>query len=635
MISADHVKKALNDNESRVQGIAQGRVKFDILVNLILKQIRVTDPRGFHFRHIGTGKSNSEVLLLVETPGGLRVIKCGPLKEIETEYRHFDTDLKPPALALRMSDQFRPGEFTMRGPDDIEHTHAAASSRVVGDCTSVETLRSALKNPAFTLSDILTAFDSLGTELADWQRCSTEPTISPKLPFGQFPWLEESKENILSALDAYQMRTGCAISSKLRELITNPENPPERWLDQLKGVKTNRVGVCHGDLNSQNVLIGTTSSSPVRAFVIDFFWASEGKYSPALDWAKLERDVKLRGLTDATDTNPELFTTHLCLLNINLRSGDFEKGDDTHIGKCIGLISKIRQQYSEEFRGPGSRIEYLYYLLCWHLAYLNTEEFHAITENGDSARADAFVKSAIDTFQILDESITNFGSPKTITAISPAATADEEAHTINGSRKHIKTFVIFAVIAVVIGMLVLATWSYVPATQHQHRLFVHIFDPNGNPVQVQDVELDCSVPCFIKTINGYWEIEIPDGTLGKHREFVLRASVPARFLRGSSTVPITDGTNSVDLKLSHPETFISGMLKDDTGKPLPHVRIGLATFPAEAVTTSPLGEFSFPAHAAPGESVRLSIYGQKIELITDFYQVGNQVEVTAVTLQNK
>jgi hypothetical protein len=94
----------------------------------------------------------------------------------------------------------------------------------------------------------------------------------------------------------------------------------------------------------------------------------------------------------------------------------FKKGS---IGKCFSLVKKIRSKYSKFFTPDKSdipQIEYLYYLLCWTLAYCGTDEFQEFGGEGDIKTQDIIIESAIRIFDILDKKIREFNPTNQLAA---------------------------------------------------------------------------------------------------------------------------------------------------------------------------------------------------------------------------
>ena len=86
-VSFDLVKDRVRSAEDvEIRAMAGGkRIPFEALVRLL--QVHIKTVPDFAFRFLGSGRSNSEVILLVQGSGRPRVIKCGPYDEIERERR--------------------------------------------------------------------------------------------------------------------------------------------------------------------------------------------------------------------------------------------------------------------------------------------------------------------------------------------------------------------------------------------------------------------------------------------------------------------------------------------------------------------------------------------------------------------
>ena len=255
----------------------------------------------------------------------------------------------------------------------------------------------ALVDSKFTVKDITTVIRSMADAAFDWH-CSE---LSAENRFG-FPWEQQETQTILKRLDAI-----APPGSRLGDIARH-----RAVFGRHQTLKT-FTATCHGDLNTENFIIGISSRGTLQPCLIDFSAATEGIYSPALDWARLERDVKLRWLREKVQ-DVGTYTTLIRNIDDPLPAGTFPiDGDETttltHV-KCMAAIRAIRKAYLRNFRGDSSKfaeIDYVYNLLCWNLAYVDTEEF---AEAGGFQKV--IVDIAADTLEILERLLSDREAPQ-------------------------------------------------------------------------------------------------------------------------------------------------------------------------------------------------------------------------------
>jgi hypothetical protein len=292
--NAESVREKLLSAHPKVVDLAKnGRVPFETLCSLLF--LHAPKHEKYEFRYLGSGRSESEALLLVQHPGRLRVVKVGPAQEIEQETSKLDL-AKDLARAVRPSD-FDPREVEVNG-------YRSISSSFATDSESAVTLESALLTGGYHSSHIEQVIKALIRPVFRW--CN--PQIEVKSPF-MFPWEEQGGHNICQALNVF----GPDVQSLLE--VVN-----DRFHFRDGTLKT-FVGNCHGDLNVGNVIIGISPKKPVSPCLIDFTWASSGRFSPAHDWSKLERDIKLSVLRTNLRNRPEDFNSPWCKQLNSRRSG--------------------------------------------------------------------------------------------------------------------------------------------------------------------------------------------------------------------------------------------------------------------------------------------------------------------------
>lgn len=346
------VREKLLGGISDLQGVVQrGRVPFDTLCRLLALDAPSND--NYEYRYLGRGRSQSEVLLLVQKPGRLRVIKCGPSAEILKEY-----DAR--TLSLQLERRFRAGDFECS--QEVIDGFRSMSSSFAADTDDATTLASALIDRNYRAPDIEGILTDLIPPVFRW----SDYQMRAATPI-RFPWREQAGTAIRDTLSSFD-----APLQKLVEVIDGT------YKFQIGTLKT-ALGRCHGDLNVNNVLIGITPGYKPQPCLIDFTWAQE-QCAPAHDWAKLERDIKLYVLRKSLRSDLETYNKLLELINHTALDSSLDysgRPEDTDF-KCITAIRTIRDTYLSEFKAydqPSAMADYLYRSLCWNLAYLDTDEY--------------------------------------------------------------------------------------------------------------------------------------------------------------------------------------------------------------------------------------------------------------------
>lgn len=544
-VTPAQVKKTLEthwDEGVREIGLS-GRVPQKVLHELLATHIP-DDISSFDFRYVGRGRSKSDALMLIVTRKERTtksVIKCGPIPELNVEKRKWrfvqHLEIRPTRLA---------GRATVDGFTSVQYSLASGDE-------SALTFADALLNEHYSVADLDRILRRTFDALYQW---NGKFRPSSKHPF-QFPWREQALEKIQQELISHESTFGAAQITRLCNLtnLTLPNN----W---LRTTLLSHRAICHGDLNTGNLLVGVDKERHISPCLIDFTWVTS-KFAPSLDYAKLERDIRVRCLRKA-DNEPTRYSEALEVLDNSLvsESPATARFASPAVIKCIHAINTIRSQYNAKFPTDEDRMlagtEYLFHLLCWMLSYFDASEYTGLQD--DHQRE--IIKSSLRVYDLLDNAtdeirrparplvhpVVEFASPMAPEIVGPTA-PDDTKFNLSLSRE--------------------SGW--------RHRILLGLFF-----LIIVGVALILTV----------W-------------------------------------------KPSHPDAVMHGVLKDISGKPLPHVTIGLAAFPSEAVTTSPLGEFSLPAHAQAGQTVRLAIFNQQTELTTDYWPVGDKVEVIGTTVRSK
>jgi tetratricopeptide (TPR) repeat protein len=384
--------------------VNEKRIEIDVLAHLLHKFVRVKQPEEFQFCFVGKGKSKSVIVLLLQShPEDSLVIKCGGANLIDEERRKFERSPSEDnqALAKGIEDWFRPPLC-----DHHEYAgHSAIAFQFPSGCKSVQTLREAIRNEQLSKGELIKAFQTFSSAFARWQKL----VAGANSFLGSFPWRVRDRERVSQILAAYKEQHQDRVVEPLNDVL---DGNCLFWRDKLQKIQCTG-GLSHGDLNAHNILIGRDQNGSLNWYVIDFFATSKGAHGPATDWAKLERDLKLRALRDICGNNAK-FRDSLRIVDSKLETLAPLPIKKDLIGKCFALVDEVRKQYSRFFETDSSdipEIEYLYYLLCWTLSYCGTDEFEELGREGDAKTQDAIIESALHIFHILDKKIQQSGSP--------------------------------------------------------------------------------------------------------------------------------------------------------------------------------------------------------------------------------
>jgi tetratricopeptide (TPR) repeat protein len=363
---------------------------FEILVSLLLRHI--PPDQQVRIRYLEPGKSGAVVLLLLPERGALaRVVKVGREDKISAEFENH---------ARAVHGQF-PGHLIAVPADpqpNVQAGWASLSYFWAGGYDNVEQIRTVATSRGFALENLIHQVVALMWNIFDWYKlCETRDS-----PDRMWEWRDGAKERVRTVL---------------REIASPEAKSLLSFLDD--GALTTKVSLktfskarrCHGDVSCHNVVFSGPISGWTARF-IDFGSILEDQ-CPAYDWAKLERDLRFKCASDlfaSSSILPKVFETiDLCLAQpsheMSLRFTNLPveiKNNKEEIERLIRLIRAIRLAYAERAGrvSDSAQTEYLWFLLYWQLAYLDSQKYHH-----EPAIISASIKSAFSTYSMLRDSI--------------------------------------------------------------------------------------------------------------------------------------------------------------------------------------------------------------------------------------
>lgn len=361
-------------------------------------------------RYLAPGRSGAKVVVLVDPENLPVVVKFGVKADIDRE----ESNYKKSHIEQRIAPEMRPTlwqSFETGGFAALVYSWAGARDQVT---SFREFFRAARPE----------VLEQVITRLMDGLFLWHNPRKSSKLPFDLWQWDETILPQVLESIQAWNGQ------QESKQKLTKALLEQTRWRDQLL-TKHCSVGYCHGDLNCYNVVISKADSLPK---IIDFASVLL-ENSPARDYAKLERDIKLRCLRDLIET-PTEFVAALEQVDNSCSPGRNYAAADTAVTTASRTINTIRSRFRLRLTNLSDipSIEYLYFLFCWTLAYLSSEEGAKETKEV----RDGIIDSAERILDLLDSEIIRIGEPDH-GWVAPGVTIQEKsAAEIIGNLKPIK-----------------------------------------------------------------------------------------------------------------------------------------------------------------------------------------------------
>jgi len=343
----DEIYEALsNHRDERIQSLIKGEISTDILSALFSAHItEEMDP--FEIQYLAPGLSGAGIISVSPAKGAPFIIKYGCNAIIEREknnYKKIGNSIPNHLLTGLKSEGKK-----YRNYNSIAFSWAGGRNKAenireyFGQEKDIEKLRSVVS--------------SLMNNLFQW--CGKDTT--PRLPIDQWEWKPPETINAV-----HERIDGWDQDDQKKKRLSEALHRTERWRDALRN-RAFSSGYCHGDLNYRNILV-VHDGKNIFPVLIDFASICEG-VSPAMDWAKFEREIKFRLLRDA-EPDPAVFRKAL---------QEIETCCDTctpfhvhpNLEKALNLISLIRSKYSERRTNisDAPHLEYLFFLFYTTLAY--------------------------------------------------------------------------------------------------------------------------------------------------------------------------------------------------------------------------------------------------------------------------
>lgn len=389
--------------DPRVRELARAAPDAGEMAALLAAYEGAADPDSFEVRFLAPGRSGAKVFLLTHTVNLPVVVKVGARVDVERELRNY-RDYK---VEDTLPQELRP---TLRFNEEL-NDYALVVYTWAGGWDRVMSFRD-----FFASADpetVVRVTDSLMADMFRWHRTSR----SAGLPFDQWSWDGGTLAAVRTAVATWP----AAEEAKLRVLAVLEEQ--HDWRDALATMRGSRA-VCHGDLNCNNVLL-SERAGVLSPKVIDFASVTAGS-SPARDWAKFEREIKLRCMRELIP-DPAEYVKALTLLDAQLGGGHGGVETDPRVAKVYRVVEEVRCNYEALTANISDipLVEYLYYLLCWALAYLANQD--GLAEPVEVRNA--ILNSALRAIEQLDVECSRRGKrvevvSKGTPAAPPSASAD-------------------------------------------------------------------------------------------------------------------------------------------------------------------------------------------------------------------
>jgi hypothetical protein len=362
-------------NDTRLRSVSLGEPGASVMAHLLASLAGVSVDSSI--RYLAPGRSGAKVVVLINPDSLPVVVKFGREVDIEREKRNYIAS----HVEERIPQEIRP---TLRQSGKVGK-YALLVYSWAGGWEQVQSFRDFFRTANSEAIDGL--LPAVMKRLFPWHHSKK----SPALPFDSWTWNTAAWNHLQETLQVW--RGGSEAKERLITALTDQH----LWRDALL-TKQGGIGTCHGDLNCHNILISKSDALPK---LIDFASVSLHD-SPARDWSKLERDIKLRCLRDLIDV-PAEYITALKQVDSVCASGNTTGGFGVAVTKTARAIITIRSQFGQLSTNLSDipSIEYLYFLFCWTLAYLNNRE--GLAEPPEVR--DAIIDSASRTLDLLEAEV--------------------------------------------------------------------------------------------------------------------------------------------------------------------------------------------------------------------------------------
>lgn len=388
--------------DPRVKELASGEPDAGEMAALLAAYAGAADPESIDVRFLAPGRSGAKVFLITHIHKLPVIVKVGARPNLEREVRNYSGF----ELEETLPQELRPTLKYSGGSDD----YALIVYSWAGGWERVKSFRDFFTDSG--AESVVRVTESLMADMFRWHR----PTKAANLPFDQWSWDEMTLKTVRRAVDSWP------VGEEDKSRVLAALEGQRRWRDALATKRGSRA-VCHGDLNCNNILLAGTGGATLPK-LIDFASVT-GSSSPARDWAKFEREVKIRCLRELIPDPAEYADA---LTRLDVLSDCSEYSGDHRVSKACQVIATVRRGYEERMSNISDipRIEYFYYLLCWTLAYLANQD----GSDEPLVVRNAILKSALGIIERLDaecagQSPTASAAPRAAPPPHPIPTDDD------------------------------------------------------------------------------------------------------------------------------------------------------------------------------------------------------------------
>lgn len=396
--------------DARLRAVGQGDPDAPIMAQLLAALQGVTVHSNI--RYLAPGRSGAKVFVLLNPQQLPLVVKIGLKADIEREQLNY----KESQVEKRIAQEIRPALLQSSQIGE----YAALVYSWTGGWEQVRSFREFFRVArSEELEQLVTA---LMKGVFPWH----DVRKSLQLPFDQWHWDDVIKSQVLESIHQWHA------SPESKQKLTAALQGQDRWRDTLL-TKHGSLGTCHGDLNCHNVLVANENSLPK---LIDFASVLL-ENSPARDYAKLEREIKLRCLRDLIN-DPAEFVAAIEQVDRQVAAGTLLTTTSEPITKTVRLIITLRNQFCSRSANLSDipTIEYLYFLFCWTLAFLTNHE--GVKETREVRNG--IIDSAERILDILESEVSSVSEPHRATpALAPQRPTirEKSAAEILGNLKEI------------------------------------------------------------------------------------------------------------------------------------------------------------------------------------------------------
>jgi Ternary complex associated domain 9 len=371
------LRKFVDAGDARLRAVALGDPDATIMALLLAALTGVTVESNI--RYLAPGRSGAKVVVLINPQDLPVVVKFGLKADIEREQRNY-TDSR---VEERISQEIRPALRQSFQSGE----YASLVYSWAGGLEQVKSFREFFR--AARSEELEQLVIALMKGLFPWHNVRK----STDLPFDQWQWDDVVLSQVLEIIQRWHA------SAESKQKLTAALQGQDRWRDTLL-TKHGSVGTCHGDLNCHNILVANENSLPK---LIDFASVSLAD-SPARDYAKLEREIKLRCLRDVISDSAG-FVSALDQVDRLCAAGQPLTTTSDQVTKTARLVTTLRNQFCLRSANLSDIpfIEYLYFLFCWTLGYLTNHE--GVSESVKVR--DAIIDSAERILDLLDRELRN------------------------------------------------------------------------------------------------------------------------------------------------------------------------------------------------------------------------------------